>query len=1053
MQSAQLHVVSASAGSGKTYRLVQEYIALALQGAGGEQSFRYRNILAITFTNKAAGEMKDRVFSFLKQLAEGGQDHLAHTLAKRLNMEEAALRKRCGEMRLHMLHHYPDLSIRTIDSFMHTLVRGFARDLHLDPEFEVLVDTRTELAAALDDFLSNIGTPGSERLTEIMRRLAESQTQEEKSWQVREALLKFVQQNLLKEDVRQGLEAYTAMPLDALGALEAAMQEFTEGFEKSIREAVAELDGLFTQYGLKTTDMARKPKDLPGPIVAMREFDHNTSLSKTLFHENKTLPKLLDGADWYPKTALSEVQEAFDAARPQLVACLQRLFGLPDGVVRDYVVVREARKKWLNLSFLREMQVRWQEFLRENALLPVAEFQQRIGRVLAEDPSAFIYERIGQRYQHILIDEFQDTSRSQWQNFLPLVAGALSQGRNSLIVGDGKQSIYRWRGAEAQQFQALSDKRVQLPQTTDDERTIHNQRVPETLGTNWRSHSDVVTFNNRLFQALSGALNTYAPIYASVAQEVHHHERGYVQVTGLPTGKDDPTDDLRAEFILNALQALKRDQFPLEKCALLVRTKKQALRMTEVLRGRFAFTTQETLLLASSREVVLLVDALRWLQDPEQVGAGVRVAMGLQQLRGNSAATEAVRRYRLRGKQLKTAELLQDVFGEQSRPQALQHWRSRTAYEQLEWLHAHLLPAGTSDPYLEFLFENARSLAERGDTSVQHLLDWWDAHKDHASAATQGARGAIQIMTIHKSKGLEFEAVLLPLWLNNGPNTADLWVDAPADWPGDFKLFTNYQSKATSVVPAFAQESELQQLDALNVLYVAATRACRRLYMGVELSTRPADHWNDRLWTALGQLEGTGDDTQWHTGVEEPFGEAPEEVADARPLTWQYNQGQRPVVAYEYRKHWEADHAARWQGQRLHSLLAHLDGRHTADQAIDRHLREGLAAPEERDTLHGLLDRIHALPEAKRWFAPEAQVFCEAELITRIAGKPEALRPDRVVVHADAVEVIDYKSGKPKAADHQQVRQYMEVLREVYTQPVHGYVLYTEPLEAVPVEG
>ena len=243
------------------------------------------------------------------------------------------------------------------------------------------------------------------------------------------------------------------------------------------------------------------------------------------------------------------------------------------------------------------------------------------------------------------------------------------------------------------------------------------------------------------------------------------------------------------------------------------------------------------------------------------------------------------------------------------------------------------------------------------------------------------------------------------------------------------------------------------QLDALNVIYVAATRACRRLYMGVELSTRPADHWNDRLWTALSQLEGTGDETQWHTGVEEPFGRAPEEVADALPLSWQYNQGQRPVVAYEYRKHWEADHAARWQGQRLHSLLAHFDGRHTTDQAIDRHLREGLAAPEERDTLRGLLDRIHALPEAKRWFAPKAQVFCEAELITRIAGKPEALRPDRVVVHADAVEVIDYKSGKPKAADHQQVRQYMEVLREVYTQPVHGYVLYTEPLEAVPVEG
>ena len=670
-------IYSSSAGSGKTYQLTKEYLLLAL---GSDDPAYFKRVLAITFTNDAAGEMKQRIVGALRGFAypqAGKSDALLTEVAEELKLPAAEVRRRAAATFRLVLYHYADFAVSTIDSFVQRIVTAFTRELGLPATFEVELDTDSVLQSAVAALLDKVNRdPNSKLLSQTLAEYALGQAEEGKSWSRLPEELAGFGRVLFNETVQEAVAQ-----LDRL-----SLADFRR-LDKEIRARRAEIEAAFAQtqeVGAAILEQADVRVDdlYYGKSGIGQYVQKGVALLQADAGPNSYVRKTLAEDKWHGGKIKSPADKArVDAVREPLTALVATLDKMRDAYLPNYTLLAAMQPYLFHASLLSELNKIVEQISRERNVVLISEFNRRIASIVLTEPVPFLYERLGEKYEHILIDEFQDTSVLQWNNLLPLVENTLANGHSSLAVGDAKQAIYRWRGGEMEQILRLHQgdtaalvARAREPEMRELLRlryeAFNGKLEAKALQVNYRSAREIVAFNNSFFEAVSlrhEALGLVGGIYDAhfgqqvpeegikseglkegaealsfignaslLVQPVGHVELLFTQKDA-PARRYDPAagtytaealpghapeallgyEESTCYLTLQLVEQALRDGYELADIAVLCRTRGASKTIAKFLKERgYAIISADSLALEFAEVVNLLVSILRVLHQP-----------------------------------------------------------------------------------------------------------------------------------------------------------------------------------------------------------------------------------------------------------------------------------------------------------------------------------------------------------------------------------------------------------------------------------------------------
>lgn len=1038
-QPATFQVFNASAGSGKTYTLVKEYLKILLRTSDPD---RFKHILAVTFTNKAATEMKQRVISNLREFTQPdgskNKSNLFQQLENELEIDAGQLHERAHKVLLRILFNYSAFNITTIDSFTHRLIRNFAFDLGLSLNFDVEMDTSAMLNEAVDLLLVKIGE--DKQLTKILIDYSLQKANEDRSWDISRDL-KEMAQLLLNEQDLVHVQNLQKKSLDDFVRLKNKLHNAVLAAEKHLRD----IGGLSLE---KLDDAQLAPenfirKTFPNFLQDLKNFNKKFDYSK----RSATIEKAIAEHRFYTKNTAEQIKNRIEELLPDLIV----LFNQSKEVFEQKRRYELLLKNTIPLAVLSKINESLDALKASKNMRLNAEFNTLISGYLKEQPVAFIYERLGERYQHFFIDEMQDTSILQWQNLIPLISNALSQQDSSLfLVGDVKQSIYRWRGGEAEQFMGLASNTN--PFVIDKE--------VRALGTNFRSYSTITDFNNQFFQFLSRYFQDerYRQIYLNEnRQKSTEKNGGYVRLSFIEEGLLAADKDERyPQKVLEIIHELK-DQYDLREICVLTRTRKQGVAVADYLiSNNIDIVSSESLLLKNSLKIQFIIHLLSYLEQ-----------------RSNSQAQLELLYFIYKNYRIETDkhQFLSSMI----------HTDSDTFFKRLESYHISFdhricvaLPLyecieyiirsfdlnQNSDSYLLFFLDEVLQYSRNNSAGVSGFLEYWHEKNDRMSVEVPQENNAVHIMTIHKSKGLEFPVVIFPYDLNiYFENLAKIWYPL-IDEQGleDFKhlLITNKNSlkvlgsTGETGLNMLEKHQSTLELDAINLLYVILTRAIEQLYI-ISEKRKPADipKWYSQFFIAYLQQQGL-----YHQDVDlYEFGTRQRLSTKSFPrsssvtiknmLSSSWQDRKINIVA---RAHliWNSElGAAIDYGNLIHEILARIKYETDVQDAITYYENNsGIAA----DILNSITQTILAVvehPSLNLYFDHDLLVFNEREILT---NAKEIVIPDRIVINSDKkATIIDYKTGNQDKKHQQQLKIYEQAVYDLGYQIHKKLLVYIGP--------
>lgn len=1029
LSTGLLKVIKASAGSGKTYTLVKEYLSLALRS---KDAGAYRKILAITFTNAAAAEMKERfvksLFRFSQDLSS--QDPMFDDIARNLNLSGDELRERSGKMFRHVLHNYSLLSITTIDSFTHRLIRSFAKDLHLSHDFGIEMDIDAFGELLVSECFEEMNNDAE--LTNYLVQFAVENLKDERNWDIKSELMQMAQR-LTEEDSIEALKELDGISLEEFQEIRRRVYSKKVKFEKEVKILADEGLEILASNGLNLKDFSYSGS---GYVSRFQNF-----ADLEIVRPGKRYLDMLHNSDWAKKGIDSATASKINAHVPTLQAILKALLDYvsDDNLARYHLYVKVISRIY-SLGLLSRLKTISERIKRENNILLISDFHQLVSEVVDESPAPFIYERIGMRYSHILIDEFQDTSALQWNNALPLIVNSLGEGKTNLLVGDAKQSIYRWRGGHPEQF-------VRLPGLHEkhtrhiEERVLHEHFAEDILDTNYRSAENIIRFNNRLYNGLKKYLHTNERVYDKLEQNTHREVGGYVQIDEV-TGKDrEETWPKTTDKILDAVKASLEAGYRPGDIAILVRKNQEASDISKLLKqNNYEVETSESFLLLNSPQVRTVIGYLGYLVNPSSKSAALGVVQALSEIRQDISPEGWVRSS---GRKI-SKDFLPDL------QKYLSGFFDFSLLDK-SWSPYHLVVKligcfeFTVDVYLEFLLEHVRQKTLSEKYSMLNLVRWWDEKKEKLNITTAANEHSVKLMTVHKSKGLQFPVVIYPRFAGK-KRVSEKWVSLDKEEFGISKARVNLSKpeEGETPLPEWVEEELMSNLDDLNICYVSTTRAEDRLYVINEISER-GNFWLSEIlheelqneWSDLLVSEG-----RWALG-EESAVNRPYSGMSTETVSWK-GVNSEPVMNFKV----EAGHYQSPEmkfGEIIHYCLSVYNAHQDIDEVISKaRFHNPHWSDLNFDQIKQHFGKIIAHPQVSQWYNPGLNVKAETDLVSA-SGK--VLRPDRVVFYADHIDVVEFKTGVPKEIHEVQVLEYKTVLSELNSLPVNCYLVYTENVE------
>ena len=1018
-KSSSFQVYNASAGSGKTFTLVKEYIKVLLNS---DDIFSFQKILAITFTNKAAGEMKERVLSSLEDFADGKENDLFNVLIKEIRIDKNLIQERSKKILDAILKNYAAFSITTIDSFTHKIIKNFAYNLGLSLNFEVEMDGVSLLNEAVDVLISKIGT--DKKLTSLLIDYSLDKTDDDKSWDISRDLSEFAKMLLNEDDVAH-FRILADKQLDDFTNLKTKLYNQQKELKESIKKVGEECIQLIDSNDLEHKDFMR------GTIPKFFADLSTKSVNIDFIKRSETIKKAIENNQYYSKSTLDSVASSIDQIVPEII----RLFKESKLIYQQFSMNKLALKSIIPLAVLNNINSELEAIKEDNNIRLNAEFNQLISDNIKNQPAPFIYERIGQRFQHYFIDEMQDTSVLQWQNLVPLIDNTLAQeNSNLLLVGDGKQAIYRWRGGKAEQFIELG---------SDRENPFHVPKEIKNLDTNYRSYSEIIKFNNSFFQHTANFLQneSYKNLFVEGNKQIENFKKGgYVSLSFLDKNEDKEIEKVKyPQKVLEKINELK-ESFSLNEICILTRTRKDGVAVANYLSEKGVnIVSSETLLLQNSQKVCFIIDLLKVLQNPSDEESRFEILYFLHQhLQIEIPKNNFLKEYSKANNKtilesLKTYGVSFDASIFHQLP----------FYEKIEEIIRGFNLIKSSDAYVQFFLDVVLE-RQRNGTDIGEFLEFWELKKDRLSIVASESASAVQVMTIHKSKGLEFPVVIFPcdvdIYKQIKPKS---WLnELPESYSGFSELLVDY-NKTLSIVSKRGREiydhqREQLELDNFNLLYVTLTRAVEQLHIITEKKLSKGNE-NTNFYSGifinyLKQQDRWDDDIlEYSFGDKKRVSKNETEIPVAEvhkkfiSTPWQEHN---IVLLASASKLWNTaqDEAINF-GNLFHEIFARIITKNDIDIIITQYNQQGILDDEQTRFIKKSINSVVNHPLLVKYYSEDVIVYNEREIVDI---DNLVIIPDRLVfIDKKEVVIIDYKTGNPSSEHHQQLLKYERVLKSM----------------------
>lgn len=1064
---------SASAGSGKTFSLTAIYLSHLFRDKES-----YRRILAVTFTNKATAEMKSRILDQLNILAVGGRSKYLEGLMKETGRNENEIRHSAGELLRTILHDFSRFSICTIDAFFQKIIRAFARESGLHTGFNVELDHSLILSSAVDDMIASSAV--DYELKEWLNEYVNSKLSEEKSWNPKNDIMALAEE-IFKErfKILSSEERYRLEDKKFLSGYISKLRSIKETFEETMFLAGRECDRIFTLYSLADDMFFYKGKGVPGFV---------RSLTAGRMMEPKTYVRAImaDPPKWSTKAMVPQLQEAVAAG---LEKTLKDAIEYYDTNIVNYNSAKEILSNIYVVGILSDILKKVHVIATSENSFLISDAGELLREITSGDQAPFIYEKIGNRYENYMIDEFQDTSLMQWDNFFPLIDESMGRGNDNLVVGDIKQSIYRFRNSDWQILGRLLD--MQIPA----ERLIG---VP--LDTNWRSRTNIIRFNNTIFKLIPenidriftedpGAL-CFSDIYSeSVQKDPRNDAGGYVKVEFIENdyeviinnkGKESRIktrtwEDKVLDRLPELIELIQDKGYSASDIGIIVRYSREGTNVLNTMirysnncpvekkeRYNYKIVSDYSLTLSNSPVITFVISTLKVLNNP-----------------ADDVSRAAMLRYYLFATGYSEAEHVPlypaslKAGAPEYFPEGYIEFMNRTScltvFEAVEDIIGFFGVGKHSwnVAYLNTLQDLVISFSGARENDFQSFLDWWETTGSKSSVVLPANQDAARIFTIHKAKGLEFKVVILPfLSWNDDHNTHHqeiVWVRPPEVEPfyelGIVPIRYRRNPPASVFIDFFRKEKYSAYLDNLNLLYVAMTRAKDAIF-GFAAENPDENSGISRLLkeAVTSEINPAGE-----SGITPArfynmelkkfeFGEISDQKRTAGMkqdlVSLEYAVCQKPE-SLKLKLHGEnyfiagrEDIVSRINyGKLMHQAFEYIDTAEDIPAAVERLVLEGQIPGSDSESMIYRLNELISSPAACDWFKTGNSVMKEADILIPSGS---IKRPDRVILWEGRAVIIDFKFGEESNSYAEQIIHYRSLLNEMGYRNVEGYIWYVD---------
>lgn len=1047
-----LTIYKSSAGSGKTFTLVKEYLKLILR-----RPKDFKHILAITFTNKATEEMKSRVLKSLLEIAKGKNTPMAEVLQAEFKGEFSAkiMQLKAEEAYELIIHNYSRFEISTIDSFFSRVVRSFSRELDIPMSYELEMNTSLALDEAVAQLFRSLSKKKELRLW--LEQYTFDQIENDKSWNV-EGNIQDLGRNLFKEQFQEGF-TNVDISLERLAELVAEMKKVIKQYKETMKAAARQAIKSMEDVGLSSEDFSGKSR---GPANTFYKIVDKEDLELT-----KTFLATANGEKaWYTKTSAKAdlidqvLADGFGEAVETIINCVQNH-------EKNYRTTQALFKNIYAFGLLEALNANLKDYRDEQNIMLISDNNALIREIVRQDDAPFIFEKIGSFFKHVLIDEFQDTSNFQWNNLLPLVLNSLATGNEVLIVGDVKQSIYRFRGGNM---------RLLLDQVGKDlvnfKEVIHYKNLEE----NYRSLQGIVEFNNAFFDQLPKSLDRIEHVndMAFVERAYEGHKQipkqavgGYVQVQLY-----QPDEEIEATWKERALENLTMNiqenlRLGHDYNDILILVSKNGDMpgiAGHLLAQDIPFVSERSLMLGNNDLIRFLIEVLYFLQSEEDDIGLVNLTHLYRKMMGEEQLDHLTKRiYSV--EDLAKLGLPQGFL---TRRRALAQLPLFDLVEQLLLLFDF---RKVSDVFIQKFQDLLLEQTQKGVHSVHAFLEWWEEQGKDSTIAGNENTNAVKIMSVHKSKGLEAPIVMIPFadysFLPNA-QLHSFWTKEVPEYLSDLSFVPlNYSKNGlinTDFEEAFLEETLESVMDSLNKTYVAFTRAREKLYISgphqIPSKTGSFHRINHFLEVILDSCELDVVKTEENSMLKYEYQSNKQKTAAPAPGEPVTEVDTYPMASYIDHLSIRSDSDRFFMlqgtegaenismGHQVHEVLSLMANTFDADAVIKQLLAEGTVFARDVMSIKERVNRLMQHPQMQAWFTTDYEVLTEREL--RYDG--HILRPDRVMVKGDEAIILDYKKEKKEKVHFAQVQQYMEAVKSIGYINIKGYLVYVDPVEIEEVQ-
>ena len=1093
----KFNIYSSSAGSGKTFTLTKEYLKLAL---GSDKAYYYKRILAITFTNDAAAEMKERILAALKDIADIQNFNenskfwgMFQMIVDDLRLPEDMIQFRAAAVFSHIISEYSDFAVKTIDSFVNQLVSAFTEDLGLPFNYEIILDSNRVMTEAVERLIEKAGVDEHRDITRILENFIGEKVSDGQSWNfVTDELAKFGN-HLINDQFYASLVKLDNLEPKDFWNISNNIYTYLKWFENEIKSLGEKGVQFIENQGLSIEDFTQKAKGIGAYFYNIRDNFENEFYGKGDNSPNSYQRAAIYEDKWYSAKTPTPIKVSIDAISEDLRSIFFEIQEFKEINLKKYTLLNLIKPNLRKLSLLKKIKKEFDEVLDGKNQVFISEFNRKILQIILSEPVPFIYERIGERYNHLLVDEFQDTSDMQFYNLLPLIENSLANNHFNLIVGDAKQAIYRWRGGKMELIVYLfkGDIRPLLNNSlvqdfqVEQFMTIAQYIEPKSLATNYRSSREIIEFNNSFFASILEKYTVDFPflpyVYSDYLQEILPVAKtgGHVQLEFLDYAKEE---NMMLSRTVEIIEKVIAEGYTAGDIAILCRKNKDSAAIANYLTdANYNIISRDSLLLKNSAIVRLLVAFMRVVNQPDNRLAKSEVSyLFFQTILGQIPDNQA--------NDLITAAVdaphiadFYSLFASHGFELDSISLNKAGIYELTEKIISTfgLFERTNRKSYLFRFLDVVLNYSLKESNHLQDFLKYWDEKKDSSalSVKSPSEQDAITITTIHRSKGLEYPVVIIPYanW-SFKPNTySEVWADLELL---DYKEFTyetedgevrllsapmklNDKMGQTDLAEQHATEIQATFLENLNMLYVAFTRAVDKLFViSAKSHYQKPQGVGELMRDFLETIEKYNPEENLYEINEGRFIKKETKAVEERPII------RLPKIVSEDRSDKlrlrrisekifdpETLDKSKDKGNKVHAAFAKIKTKNDIPKAIQLLEFEGVISQKEGEEISEAITKVINLPELTLLFEEGLEINNEREILV---PNGEMQRPDRVVIKDGIAYIIDYKTGKstdPKLQEKyaRQVRNYGKLYKLMGYEKVEMLLVYLETNEVVKV--